>query len=209
MPGSGSSNNAAHAQRRHQPESVPDVSADAVAAPAGGHGAQSVVVDHVADAGGDVGDRVRDGTVLVAGGAGTTLPESTAASAELYGPPASGPPASRPPASAAPSGPPPTRGSAAPAALIARAGCEACHGLDLAGQGRYPGLHQLADGPTSENLKELAADYPDTWINLWIDGSGPEVAELHRFGMPVFGGRNGILTADEIAIIVEYLRTLE
>lgn len=94
-------------------------------------------------------------------------------------------------------------------ALIERAGCQACHGPDLSGQGNFPTLHGLADGPVSENLQQLAADFPDTWINLWIDGSGPEVAGLDRGGMPVFGGASGVLTSDEIATIVEFLLTLE
>jgi mono/diheme cytochrome c family protein len=125
--------------------------------------------------------------------------------AQPSGPPASGPPASGPPAS----GPPPTGGTEDAAALIQRAGCEACHGPDLAGQGQFPSLHDLAAGPKSENLQQLGTDFPDTWANLWIDGSGPEVAGLDRGGMPVFGGPDGILTADEISTIVEYLLTLE
>lgn len=119
--------------------------------------------------------------------------------------PASGPPASGPP----PSGPPPTGGTADAAALIRQAGCEACHGPDLAGQGQFPSLHNLVAGPKSENLQQLATDFPDTWANLWIDGSGPEVAGLDRGGMPVFGGPDGILSSDEIMTIVEYLLTLE
>jgi len=126
------------------------------------------------------------------------------------GPPASGPPPSGPPPSGPPpSGPPPTGGTDDAMALIERAGCQACHGPDLAGQGNFPSLHGIANGPTSENLQQLAADSPDTWPNLWIDGSGPEVAGLDRGGMPVFGGSDGILTPDEIATIVEYLLTLE
>jgi mono/diheme cytochrome c family protein len=125
--------------------------------------------------------------------------------AQPSGPPASGPPPSGPP----PSGPPPTGGTADAAAIIQRAGCEACHGPDLAGQGQFPSLHGLAAGPSSENLQQLGTDFPDTWIALWIDGSGSEVAGLDRGGMPVFGGPDGILTADEIATIVEYLLTLE
>ena len=108
-----------------------------------------------------------------------------------------------------PSGPPPSAGTADAVTLIERAGCQACHGSDLSGQGIYPSLHGIAAGPKSENLQQLAADFPDTWPNLWIDGSGPEVAGLDRGGMPVFGGPNAVLTPDEIATIVEYLLTLE
>jgi len=121
------------------------------------------------------------------------------------GPPASGPPPSGPP----PSGPPPSAGTADAATLIERAACQACHGSDLSGQGIFPSLHGIAAGPQSDNLQQLAADFPDTWPNLWIDGSGPEVAGLDRGGMPVFGGPDGVLTPDEIATIVEYLLTLE
>jgi len=126
------------------------------------------------------------------------------------GPPASGPPPSGPPPSGAPpSGAPPSAGTGDAATLIERAGCQACHGSDLSGQGIYPSLHGIAAGPKSENLQQLAADFPDTWPNLWIDGSGPEVAGLDRRSMPVFGGPDGVLTPDEIATIVEYLLTLE
>ena len=121
------------------------------------------------------------------------------------GPPSSGPPPSGPP----PSGPPPSAGTADAATLIERAGCQACHGSDLSGQGIFPNLHGIAAGPKSDNLQQLAADFPDTWPNLWIDGSGPEVAGLNRGGMPVFGGPDGVLTPEEIATIVEYLLTLE
>ncbi len=61
----------------------------------------------------------------------------------------------------------------------------------------------------SENLQQLGEDFPDTWANLWIDGSGPEVAGLDRGGMPVFGGPDGQLTTEEIATIVDFLLTLE
>jgi mono/diheme cytochrome c family protein len=56
-----------------------------------------------------------------------------------------------------------------------------------------------------DNLKQLAADHPDNWPNLWIDGTGPEVKGIDRGGMPQFGQQ---LTPDEIATIVEYLKTL-
>jgi mono/diheme cytochrome c family protein len=83
--------------------------------------------------------------------------------------------------------------------------CTACHGEDLAGQGNFPTLHGIAEGPVMDNLKQLAADHPDNWPNLWIDGTGPEVKGIDRGGMPQFGQQ---LTPDEIATIVEYLKTL-
>jgi mono/diheme cytochrome c family protein len=91
-------------------------------------------------------------------------------------------------------------------ALIEEAGCQGCHGPDLAGQGAFPSLHGVAGGPTSDNLQDLGTANPDTWPNLWIDGTGPDVADLDRFGMPVFGET---LTAEEIQTIVDYLLTLE
>ena len=124
---------------------------------------------------------------------------------DLVGPGPSGPPASGPP----PSGAPPSGGTADAVTLIERSQCQACHGADLSGQGIFPSLHGIAAGPKSDNLQQLGADFPDTWPNLWIDGSGPEVAGLDRGGMPVFGGPEGSLTPDEIATIVEYLLTLE
>jgi mono/diheme cytochrome c family protein len=90
-------------------------------------------------------------------------------------------------------------------ALIVEAGCQSCHGQDLTG-GVGPTLHGLADGPTSENLQDLAAEHPDEWINLWIDGTGPEVQDLDRMGMPPFGEQ---FSPEEIAAIVDYLLTLE
>jgi mono/diheme cytochrome c family protein len=83
--------------------------------------------------------------------------------------------------------------------------CTACHGEDLTG-GVGPTLHGIADGPTSENLQDLAAEHTDNWANLWIDGTGPEVEGIDRLGMPAFGEQ---LTPDEIATIVEYLKTLQ
>lgn len=82
--------------------------------------------------------------------------------------------------------------------------CVACHGQDLTG-GIGPSLHGIAQGPKSENLQDLAAEYPGRWIHLWIDGTDPAVADLDRQGMPQFGET---LTEEEIAIVVEYLRSL-
>ena len=82
--------------------------------------------------------------------------------------------------------------------------CTACHGDDLSG-GVGPDLHGVANGPTSENLKQLASDHPDDWIHLWIDGTGPEVEGLDRGGMPQFGQQ---LSAEEIDTIVQYLKNL-
>ena len=124
---------------------------------------------------------------------------------DLVGAGPSGPPPSGPP----PSGPPPSGGTADAVTLIQRSQCQACHGPELSGQGIFPSLHGIAAGPKSDNLQQLGADFPDTWPNLWIDGSGPEVAGLERGGMPVFGGPDGSLTPDEIATIVAYLLTLE
>jgi mono/diheme cytochrome c family protein len=116
-------------------------------------------------------------------------------------PPASGEP---PPSGAPPSGEPQDA-----VALIEEAGCQACHGEDLGGQGTFPSLRGLAEGPVSENLQQLGEDYPDTWAHLWIDGTVPEVEGLDRGGMPAFGGPGGQLTTEEIATIVEFLLTLE
>jgi mono/diheme cytochrome c family protein len=93
--------------------------------------------------------------------------------------------------------------------IIAKAipSCTVCHGPDLAGGvTNAPSLHGLANGPTTENLNQLATDYPDTWIHLWIDGTGPEVAGIDRQGMPAFGDQ---LTSDEIQTLVDYLLTLQ
>ncbi len=88
--------------------------------------------------------------------------------------------------------------------LIEAGQCQACHGQDLSG-GIGPDLHGIAEGPKSENLQDLAAEHPDDWIQLWIAGTDPAVADLDRMGMPVFGES---MTDEEIAIIVEYLRSL-
>ncbi|HJP71396.1 MAG TPA: c-type cytochrome [Candidatus Limnocylindria bacterium] len=83
--------------------------------------------------------------------------------------------------------------------------CTACHGADLSGSGNFPNLHGVADGPVVENLQQLATDYPDTWIHLWIDGTGPEVEGIDRGGMPAFGEQ---LSPDQIDSIVAYLKSL-
>ena len=83
--------------------------------------------------------------------------------------------------------------------------CQTCHGEDLTG-GVGPDLHGIAGGPKSENLQQLATDHPDDWIQLWIAGTDPAVADLDRGGMPAFGGA---LTEEQIATVSEYLLTLE
>jgi mono/diheme cytochrome c family protein len=106
-------------------------------------------------------------------------------------------------------GPEPSGGGGPNAqAIIKAAGCQTCHGPDLAGQASFPSLHGVKDGPVSENLQQLGTDHPDDWANLWIAGTDPAVAGIERPMMPVFGGPPYNLTADEIATVVEYLKTL-
>jgi mono/diheme cytochrome c family protein len=94
-------------------------------------------------------------------------------------------------------------------AIIAEAGCQACHGEDLTG-GVGPNLHGVAGGPTSENLQDLYAEHPDDWANIWIAGTDPAVSDpALRGGMPAFGGPPYNLSEEEIATIVDYLKTLE
>jgi mono/diheme cytochrome c family protein len=105
-------------------------------------------------------------------------------------------------------GPSPSAGGGGPGpalAIIEGALCQSCHGPDLAGQGSFPSLHGVKDGPVSENLQELYAEHPDDWAELWIAGTDPAVASLDRGGMPPFGDS---LTPEQIAIVVEYLKTL-
>jgi mono/diheme cytochrome c family protein len=83
--------------------------------------------------------------------------------------------------------------------------CTACHGADLSGSGNFPSLLGVNDGPVSENLQQLAADHPDDWIHLWIDGTTPETEGLDRGGMPAFGEQ---LSPDQIDSIVAYLKSL-
>ena len=82
--------------------------------------------------------------------------------------------------------------------------CTACHGGDFSG-GVGPALTGVEDGPVSENLQDLAAEFPEEWIHLWIDGLAPEVQGIDRMGMPAFGDQ---LTPQEIDSIVAYLRGL-
>ncbi|MDP9468229.1 MAG: cytochrome c, partial [Chloroflexota bacterium] len=104
--------------------------------------------------------------------------------------------------------PEPSGGGLSAAAIIRAAGCQSCHGPDLAGQGTFPNLHGVKDGPVSANLQQLGSDQPDDWADLWIAGTDPAVADLERGGMPVFGADPYNLTAEEIATVVEYLKTL-
>ncbi len=90
-------------------------------------------------------------------------------------------------------------------ALVAENQCAACHGSDLGGTDAFPSLLGIADGPVSENLQDLAAEYPDEWIPLWIDGTTPETEGLDRGGMPAFGAD---LSREQIDAIVAYLRSL-
>ena len=91
-------------------------------------------------------------------------------------------------------------------ALIAQASpaCTSCHGADLTGSGNFPSLHGVADGAVSENLQALAAEYPDTWAQLWIAGA-PETDGIDRMGMPEFGDQ---FSAAQLDSIVAYLKTL-
>lgn len=105
-------------------------------------------------------------------------------------------------------GPEPSGGGRNAQAIIKAAGCQNCHGPDLAGQAAFPNLHGVKDGPTSENLQQLGTDHPDDWANLWIAGTDPAVADLERGGMPPFGTDPYNLSAEEIATVVDYLKTL-
>lgn len=104
--------------------------------------------------------------------------------------------------------PQPSGGGRTAAAIIKAAACQSCHGADLAGQATFPSLQGVKNGPVSANLEQLGKDYPDTWANLWIAGTDPAVTGIDRIVMPVFGGPPYNLTADEIATVVDYLKTL-
>ncbi|HEX6654845.1 MAG TPA: cytochrome c [Candidatus Limnocylindria bacterium] len=82
--------------------------------------------------------------------------------------------------------------------------CTACHGDQLTG-GVGPNLHGVANGPVTADLKQLATDHADNWLNLWIDGTDAAVKDIDRKGMPQFGSQ---LSPAEIETIVEYLKTL-
>jgi len=110
------------------------------------------------------------------------------------------------------SGEPHPSGSAGPDPALGQAlveqvspACSACHGADLSGSGDFPSLLGVSEGPVSENLQDLAAEYPDEWIHFWIDGTTPETEGIDRMGMPPFGDQ---LTPEEIESIVAYLRSL-
>ncbi len=109
------------------------------------------------------------------------------------------------------SGPPATDGGGGPVdvaaaqALIEEGGCTACHGEDLSGQGNFPSLLGVAEGPVSDNLQDLGAEHPDDWAQLWIHGTNEEVSGLDRRGMPTFSDR---FSPEEIDLIVRYLKTL-
>lgn len=83
--------------------------------------------------------------------------------------------------------------------------CTACHGPDLTGSGSFPSLHGLSGGPTVARLADLAAANPDTWMDLWINGTTPETEGLDRGGMPAYGDQ---FSDEQIASIVAYLKTL-
>jgi mono/diheme cytochrome c family protein len=118
------------------------------------------------------------------------------------------PPAQIPGASIGPgAGPSGAPDPAVGQALTAEAGCQACHGQNWEG-GVGPTLVGVAAGPQSENLQDLAAERPDDWMQLWIAGNAPEVAEIDRQGMPVFAGPPYNLDPIEIEAIVAYLKTL-
>lgn len=103
----------------------------------------------------------------------------------------------------------PSTGTPNAQAIIKRAGCQGCHGPDLAGQATFPSLHGVKNGPISANLKQLGADHPDNWADIWIAGTDPAVSDpAMRRGMPVFVAAPYNLTPEEIATVVAYLKTL-
>jgi Cytochrome c. len=104
--------------------------------------------------------------------------------------------------------PAPSGGGRTAVAIIKAAGCQNCHGPDLAGQGIFPNLHGVKNGPSSANLKQLGTAHPTDWANLWIAGTDPAVTGINRVPMPPFGAAPYNLTADEIATVVAYLKTL-
>ena len=108
-------------------------------------------------------------------------------------------------------GPSPTGGggSQQAIAIINSAGCQACHGQDLAGSGAFPSLHDIENGPMSENLQDLAAEHPDAWAEIWIAGTDPSVSDpALRGGMPAYAAPPYELTDEQIATVVEYLKSL-
>lgn len=120
-----------------------------------------------------------------------------------------GPGSGEPPV-AGPSGAAPSGGAdpAVGARLVGEVSpaCSACHGAEMQGQGAFPSLLNVEDGPVSENLQDLAAEHPDEWIALWIDGTTPETEGIDRMGMPAFGEQ---LSREQIDAIVAYLLTLD
>jgi mono/diheme cytochrome c family protein len=94
-------------------------------------------------------------------------------------------------------------------AIINEAGCQSCHGPDLAGSGAFPSLLDIENGPVSENLVDFAAEHPDDWAEIWIAGTDPAVSDPGmRGGMPAFATPPYELTEAEIAAVVEYLKSL-
>ncbi len=102
---------------------------------------------------------------------------------------------------AAPSG---TADPAVGERLVAEAGCEGCHGADLAGQASFPSLHDVENGPVTEKIRPLFEQHPDDWIALWIDGTTPETEGIERT-MPRFGEQ---YSRDQIDAMVAYLLSL-
>lgn len=109
-------------------------------------------------------------------------------------------PGATPPAGNGDGGPDPAAGEA----LVAEAGCAGCHGPDLGGQGQFPSLHGVEEGPVTDRLQDLAAEHPDDWVALWIDGTTPETEGIERT-MPAFGTQ---YSPEQIESIVAYLRGL-
>lgn len=104
--------------------------------------------------------------------------------------------------------PSPSSGGRNAVAIIKAAGCQTCHGPDLAGLGVFPSLHGVKNGPIGENLQQLGKDHPDDWADLWIAGTDPAVADINRVPMPAFGSAPFNLSAEDIATVVEYLKNL-
>jgi mono/diheme cytochrome c family protein len=93
------------------------------------------------------------------------------------------------------------------------AGCQGCHGADLAGQGDFPSLLNIGNEPVTDDLPtpisqldQLVADYeadPRDMLEKWIRDSSGNYNDGDQTGMPPFP--EGTLSQDALQALITFL----
>lgn len=92
------------------------------------------------------------------------------------------------------------------------AGCQGCHGADLAGQGDFPNIQNIGNEPVTDlpnpisQLDQLVADYnedPRSMLEKWIRDSAGNYNDGDQTGMPPHP--EGSLSDDALRALITFL----